>query len=115
MPLARAVAWAGPEAYIWGPSVLEQLGIGDVGGFKLFLAVPKGRRSSEFVSWHVTEHKADDTIAGLPCENPRDAVFDGLPYLDSDKQERVIADAAYRGLITADEAKELEERYRVRR
>jgi hypothetical protein len=114
MPLAKALAWAGPESFLWGPTVLECEQLGTVGGFRTCLAVPKRRRRDDSVAWKVTGKKADSQEFGLPSQNIRSAIYDSMPYLDSDKRSEVLYDAQSRDILTPDERMELEKQYDVR-
>lgn len=91
---ARLLAKAGKGAYLWGPSVLELMEIGDVGSPDLFIAVPKRRRPQFSVKWIVTGEENKHKFKGLPMQSLKKAVLSALPILNEDpeKKESVILD-----------------------
>lgn len=90
---ARFLAFAGPGAFLWGPSVLEFMDIGDVGGVDYDICVPKRRRPRYGVRWVVSDDDSDVVeYRGLRMQSLRRAVACAMPVLDRDKQDSVIVD-----------------------
>ncbi|MBT1176525.1 hypothetical protein JS532_02960 [Bifidobacterium callimiconis] len=102
--LALSLAMAGRGAVFWGPTVVQMAKLGGWGSPIIHIAVPTRRRRRHGFHWHRDTGFARDVLCGLPVENLRQAVIDGLPYMDWDKQELVLADAVDHGLLDSDEA-----------
>lgn len=88
--IARAIATAGPNAYLWGPSVLELMEIGEVGGYDTYISVPTRRRPKENVRWIVETPTQTDTYHNLPIQALQDAITETMPLLDEKKRCSVI-------------------------
>lgn len=107
-PVSAELAWAGPDAWLCGPSTLETARIGSVGGIRTSIAVPKRRRHEPGIIWRVTTGRPTTTIAGLPSESIPDALRSSIGLLDSDKMIEAVRDAWAKGLIDESERRELE-------
>lgn len=87
---ARQVAQGGEDAYLWGPSVLELMEIGDVGEPYTYVAVPKRRRSRPRTWWVIEQGKKTTTYGGIPVQGLEDAITASMPMLDDRKQCSVL-------------------------
>lgn len=103
-----SLAEAGPDAYLWGPSVVELSRLGTWGSGITFLATPKKQPKKTGIYWIVTGKKADNTIDGLPAQSIKDAIVSSVRYLDSDKFAEVLEDASNQSIISNSERSSLE-------
>ena len=104
---ALTLAQAGPDAALWGPTVVQMAGLGGWGSPVTHIAVTGRRASRPGVRWHRDTGFARTTMHGLPVEDAALAVRDGLPYMDWDKRALVLADSVDRGILTETEADRL--------
>lgn len=93
---ARYLAKAGKDAFLWGPSVLEFMELGDVGEPGFYIAVPTRRYPQLSVKWVVTKRKTRSKYKGMPIQSLKDAIVSSMPILDDDKRRTVLDDAAQR-------------------
>ena len=87
---------AGKDAFLWGPSVLEFMELGDVGEPGFYIAVPTRRYPQLSVKWVVTKKKTRSKYKGMPIQSLKDAIVSSMPILDDDKRRTVLDDAAQR-------------------
>ena len=104
---AIALAQGGPDAAFWGPTVMQMAGLGAWGAPIVHIAVRGRRTPRDGILWHRNTGFTRRTLHGLPAEDTVMAIRHGLPYLDDDKREEVLADAVERGIIDEREAKRL--------
>lgn len=103
MGLARKLAKTGPDAVLWGPSVIDLMELGTWWSPATFIADIRYRKSSEAIIYKKDTGFARQRLYGLPAQNAKDALKASKPYLDSDKWEEVLKDAEERDLIQAGE------------
>ncbi|RYM96745.1 hypothetical protein PG2022B_0344 [Bifidobacterium animalis subsp. animalis] len=97
--VARLVGQAGPGAYLWGPSALELMEVGDVMPVECSIAVPTRRRIRAGVRWITgkkARHSTPSDYRGIPLQSMSDALVDSMPLLEMDKQTSVLEDALRR-------------------
>lgn len=107
-PNVISLASAGPNAYLWGPSVVEFAKLGTWGSGITFVATPKKQPKNTGIHWILTEKAADSTIAGLPSQKIKDAIISSMRYLDRDKFTEVLEDASNQAIISDNERITLE-------
>lgn len=93
---ARYLAKAGKDAFLWGPSVLEFMEIGDVGAPGFYIAVPTRRYPQLSVKWVVTKKRTRSKYKGMPVQSLKSAIAVSMPLLDADKRQTVLDDAEKR-------------------
>lgn len=93
---ARYLAKAGKDAFLWGPSVLEFMEIGDVGAPGFYIAVPTRRYPQLSVKWVVTKKRTRSKYKGMPVRSLKSAIAVSMPLLDADKRQTVLDDAEKR-------------------
>lgn len=111
---ASALAWAGPEARLWGPSVVELAHLGTFGGGDVCLEIPKPRHPHDGISWITNGTDASDStvmVLGLPCQPIPDALESAATCIDQDKFGEAVDAASRRGLINEPTADMLRQRY----
>lgn len=89
---ARLVSQAGEGAYLWGPTALEFMEIGDVGQNYYDIAVTTRRRPREGVSWIVEHDGTWELYNGVPTQSPMEAAVASMPLLEWDKRVSVLED-----------------------
>lgn len=112
--VARYVGQAGPDAYLWGPSALELMEIGDAMPTEYSIAVPKRRRKKPGVRWitkPVSEHTDLTEYKGIPVQSVEDALVDSMPLMERDKQLTALEDALLRFPRLQELVKQLEKEY----
>ena len=96
---ARALAYAGPDAYLWGPTVLELNHIGTYTSRNTCIATPTRRRVKQGVTWKTTVTPASDTICGMPSQTVFEALTSSRGMFDNAKYRQALDDAVNRHLI----------------
>ena len=104
LPLRRAWAYAGREAILAAPSVLEYNHIGDIGGMPFTFIVPKRRRNNPAYRWMVAQQSAQTVTAGIPSSSIARALKESVGRVDGDQLTVAIRDALTKGLISKKEA-----------
>lgn len=104
---ARALAYAGPDAYLWGPSVVELLGLGGWASPRMHVATYKRRHDTDNIKHHHDTGFPRSQVHGLPIQEPSMAIRDALPYMDDDKRLMVLQDAIEQGYLTAQQERDL--------
>lgn len=87
---ARCVAQGGADAYLWGPSVLEFMELGEVGGYYTYVAAPTRRRPRGNIRWVRARNTDMDTYRGIPVQSVPEALEASMPMLDPRKQASVL-------------------------
>lgn len=98
--LAIALGEAGPESRLWGPSALEAMGLGTVGGGPVRVSVPTRRRRRDDIGWRPMGNGPTVRIHGLPSQSVYDALASSRSELDDDKYLEAVMDARNRRLIS---------------
>lgn len=96
---SRELAAAGPDAALWGPSVVDLLELGTWMSPAIFIASPNRRRSDGPLVYKRDAGFARQRIKGLAAQNTSDALRVSRRYMDSDKWAEAVADAERRGLV----------------
>ncbi|WP_217956580.1 hypothetical protein [Bifidobacterium animalis] len=87
---ARCVAQGGKNAYLWGPSVLELMELGEVGGYYTYVAVPTRRRAQDDIRWIPSADTSISVYRNIPIQSLPDALTASMPMLDPRKQASVL-------------------------
>lgn len=88
--IARCVAQGGENAYLWGPSVLELMELGEVGGYYTYVAVPTRRRTQDGIRWIPSADTNISVYRSIPIQPLPDALTASMPMLDPRKQASVL-------------------------
>lgn len=108
---ARLVSQAGDGAYLWGPTALEFMEIGDVGQNYYDIAVPTRRRPRAGVTWIVERNGSWMLYNGIPTQRPMEAAKAAMPLMEYDKRLSVIDDMLRRFPEYTEELNALEHEY----
>lgn len=87
---ARCVAQGGADAYLWGPSVLELMELGEAGGYYTYVATPTRRRPRDNVRWVRGERNVAGTYRNIPVQPIPHALEAAMPMLDPRKQASAL-------------------------
>lgn len=104
---AQILASYGPDAYLWGPTVVELLHYGDWASPSTHVSTYIRPRKKPGIIWRKDHGEKRAVFHHLPIQPPRQAIIDALPYMDWDKQLNVLDDAVQRGTFTQEEADEM--------
>lgn len=87
---ACCIAQGGENAYLWGPSVLELMELGEVGEYYTYVATPTRRRPRERVRWVVERDTRCAYYRNLPVQPLHKALQVSMPMLDPRKQASAL-------------------------
>lgn len=87
---ARCVAQGGSDAYLWGPSVLELMELGEVGEYYTYVAIPTRRRPRERIRWVGERDTRRAYYRNLPVQPLDKALLVSMPMLDPRKQASAL-------------------------
>lgn len=107
-PYALAVALVGPEAYLFGESVLAMFSLCPTNPAQMYIASPK-RVRRKLPSWlqviHCDEGAGVTRYEGIPSQNVRDAILSCKGKIMPDRLLAATEEAKYQGLLEINEAK----------
>lgn len=115
--LQQALLWAGDGAYLSHDTALAAWDVCDINPMKIHLTVPKGRRIQKEGHEEIVIHKESNRDRdlkwwdGMPIATPYDAILQTLDRgASSHVIEQAIDRAASRGMISREQADDLQQR-----
>lgn len=109
-PYAESVAMVGPDAYLYGESVLAMFSLCPTNPAKMYVATPKRVRRKLPEGMKVIQRKdAKDTTLyeGIPSQRVEAAIRSCIGKIMSDRLQAAIQEALRQGLLKEDEADKL--------
>lgn len=109
-PYAQAVALVGPEAYLYGESVLAMLQLTPTNPKRMYVATPRRVRKRFDAGFNVRQQSPCDDVAyyeGVPGQSVADAIRSCIGLMMSDRLDAAIENGLKKELIDGKTARML--------
>lgn len=110
-PYAEAVARMGPDAYLYGESVIAMLDLAPTDPMRLYVAIPGRTRKELPPGLHAKKADPGDTVTiyeGVPAQCAHDAIIAARCSMPDDRLQAAAAEARAQGYLTSSEYSHLQ-------